>query len=694
MIELVQAAQSPALQSLWHDVLDDLRDVYDLHFVCEVFATQIAVHFETRAMIAMEDTETHNYDVWISEPSAEVVRKRWPSESAGLAEHFAHSQPVYLTKLEQPASEILSSRLWLEAHNALLVVPLKSDHQAYRPFPATLATLIDPPATVLNDSSVVTRVAELMCVFMDRAAMRQELDRKAVEFEVITDISRVLSSTLNIQQIYELLTGPIRQTLNVETLSIGLVEAYTGDIVFVEKLLGPRFDRLPPIRVRKGQGIAGWVADHREPVIINDVYSDRRFYSGVDRKSGFRTNSMICIPLKVDERCIGVLQAINRRFGNFTKHDLRLMEGLGSPLAAAIENANLNAILAAEKQRFDTLYGNISDGLVAINPDGIITQSNSSFISILYDHDEPVVGSKLVERLQVARGDMGNFIDGVFAAEDGLQQLVEVIRENGRTIPVLLSGLTVPDSKGTSPEAILILSDLTQIMEVERMREDLFQGIVHELHTPLAAILLYSRLLRDVRDSHTEKFERFLGVIERESDRLQRMIKQSLDLVKLESHEMLRTPGVLSLNVVFEETLPELAARAVGKGLLFRQRIEPDLPPIVGQDEAFRLILGILLDNAIKFTPSGGIQVSAWSSDGSVQIEIKDDGIGIPAESIAHVFKRFYRTQLAVERGLAGSGLGLYVVKESLDNYNGQISAESTVGKGTVFTIRLPVAET
>ena len=144
MIELVQAAQSPALQSLWHDVLDDLRDVYDLHFVCEVFATQIAVHFETRAMIAMEDTETHNYDVWISEPSAEVVRKRWPSESAGLEEHFAHSQPVYLTKLEQPASEILSSRLWLEAHNALLVVPLKSDHQAYRPFPATLAALIDP----------------------------------------------------------------------------------------------------------------------------------------------------------------------------------------------------------------------------------------------------------------------------------------------------------------------------------------------------------------------------------------------------------------------------------------------------------------------------------------------------------------------------------------------------------------------
>jgi signal transduction histidine kinase len=157
---------------------------------------------------------------------------------------------------------------------------------------------------------------------------------------------------------------------------------------------------------------------------------------------------------------------------------------------------------------------------------------------------------------------------------------------------------------------------------------------------------------------------------------------------------MLRSPGLLSLNPVFEETLPEVAARAVAKGLSFRQRIEPNLPPIVGQHEAFRLILVILLDNAIKFTPSGGVQVSAWSEDGSVLVEIRDDGIGIPAESIAHVFKRFYRTQLAVERGLAGSGLGLYVVKESLDYYNGRITVQSTIGKGAVFTIRLPVAET
>ena len=158
-----------------------------------------------------------------------------------------------------------------------------------------------------------------------------------------SDISRALSSTLNIQQIYQLLTGPIRQTLNVETLSIGLIEPVTGDILFVEKLFGPMFERLPPVRLKRGQGIAGWVAEHKEPVIITDAYSDQRFFSGIDHRSGFRTHSMICIPLQVDERTIGILQAINRQFGRFSDHDLQLMQALGGPLAAAIENANLHA---------------------------------------------------------------------------------------------------------------------------------------------------------------------------------------------------------------------------------------------------------------------------------------------------------------------------------------------------------------
>ncbi|MCZ2113860.1 MAG: sensor histidine kinase, partial [Anaerolineae bacterium] len=99
-----------------------------------------------------------------------------------------------------------------------------------------------------------------------------------------------------------------------------------------------------------------------------------------------------------------------------------------------------------------------------------------------------------------------------------------------------------------------------------------------------------------------------------------------------------------------------------------------------------------LLDNAVKFTPSGNVQVNIRHEEDNVIIEISDEGIGIPPQSMRHLFKRFYRTQTAIERGVAGTGLGLYMVNEILKNYNGRISVQSTLGEGSVFTVQLPIA--
>jgi two-component system phosphate regulon sensor histidine kinase PhoR len=693
MIDVGRPGQSHELFAMWQDVLSDLQDVYDVHFVCASFSFHVARHSGARALVALADTEAKCYDVWVTDPAGETIQFRWTKDEAGIDPLMSYTRPTYLDKLERSAAEILAGRLWLQAHRQLLVAPLLRDERPYKAFPPALLALIDPPETGLTGPDAVQKMIDLMCVFLDRAALRQETDRRTVEFAVITDISHVLSSTLNVQQIYRLLTGPIRQTLNVHTLSIGLIEPVTGDIVFVEKLLGPMFEQLPPVRVKKGQGIAGWVAEHQEPVIINDAYADRRFFSGVDRRSGFRTHSMICIPLKVDDRTIGVLQAINRQFGRFTEHDLQLMLGLSGPLAAAIENANLHADVLAEKRRIETLFASMSEGLVTVNRDGIITRANSAFASLLYDEGQEIVGSPLHERLRTRKGDIGELLARVLAAEENAQLATDITRNDGRLLPVLISGALVQDETGAASEAILVFSDLTQIREVERMRDDLFHGIIHELRTPLATILMYSRLLREGKARQPDKAERFLGVIERESDRLQRMIRQMLDLAKLEAREMRRSPEPVMLNAVFDEALPPLADRAVQKGLLFRQRIEPNLPPVLGNDEFYDMALKNLLDNAIKFTPSGSVQVAAWSDNGSVVIEVSDEGIGIPDEAMSNLFKRFYRTQTAVERGIAGTGLGLYMVKENLRSYNGQIAVQSTLGKGSVFTIRLPIAQ-
>jgi signal transduction histidine kinase len=234
---------------------------------------------------------------------------------------------------------------------------------------------------------------------------------------------------------------------------------------------------------------------------------------------------------------------------------------------------------------------------------------------------------------------------------------------------------------------------LGQIREVERMRDDFFHGIIHELRTPLATILMYARLLREGKAQDQEKADRFLGVIERESDRLQKMVRQMLQVAKLEARELQRSAEPIEFNPLFEEMLPPLADTATEKGLSFSQRIERDLPAVMGTKDTFYLIFKNLVDNAIKFTLSGTVRIDAYHKEGEIYVLVKDQGIGIPKASLPNLFGRFFRAQTAVERGIAGTGLGLYMVKESVEHFGGMIEVDSVEGKGTTFIVRLPVAD-
>jgi signal transduction histidine kinase len=300
--------------------------------------------------------------------------------------------------------------------------------------------------------------------------------------------------------------------------------------------------------------------------------------------------------------------------------------------------------------------------------------------------------------IKLESGDLAAFLEEVLTTEEEYKQVAaKLFTQNAsgdvETAPVLISGAPIKDETGQASEMIIVFSDLRQIREVERMRDDFFNGIVHELRTPLATILMYARMLRGGKtEGDPEKADRFLGVIERESDRLQKMVRQMLRLAKLESRELQRTSELVDLNELFAEMLPPMADRATQKGLVFSQKIPPDLPPVSGERETFYLIFKNLIENAIKFTLSGTVRVEAWVDAEQVWVKVKDEGIGIPQLALPNLFKRFYRTQTAVERGIAGTGLGLYMVKESVENFDGRIQVDSVEGEGTTFTVNFPVA--
>lgn len=673
---------------------NELANVFDAHSVCAIIGSEVAVETKIVTVIGISDPQRQHYDVWICNPDGQVEQLIWPLLSASFEPFLKSGRPTLLEKLSQPVSELVNSELWLIPSEEILAVPLPYPAAENPVPPPGVLCLIDPDGKYVPNDHFLEDLARSMTVYLDRAFLRRRVDRQSVEFGVISDISHTLTSTLSMDNVFQQLTGTIRRTLNVESLSVGLAEPHSDDIVFVTQLLGSEFSNLSQLRVKRGQGIAGWVAEHGEAVIVNDAYADQRFYSGPDRKSGFRTNSMLCIPLTVENRTIGVLQAINRRYGEFTEHDLQLLQAIGGPLAAAIENARLHADVLAGKRRVETLFSSMSEGMLTITLDGQVTRANEALGALLLTEPSELHDQIAADVITLRDADLNDFIATVLESEEEYPQIVADLKRRGPGfVPVLISGAPIRDERNRVNEIIFTFSDLSQIREVERMREDLFQAIAHELRTPLATILMYARLLREGKARDEEKAARFLGVIERESDRLQRMVRRMMQLAKYETSELQRSLEPVNINPILEELLPSMADLAIEKGLLFRQRIEPDLPPILGDPERLEEIFSNIIVNAIKFTPAGTISISAAVTHNYVEIEVVDQGIGIPEEAIPNLFKRFYRTQTAVERGIAGTGLGLYMVKRNVEKYNGTISVTSSEEKGTKFVLSFPISE-
>jgi len=176
------------------------------------------------------------------------------------------------------------------------------------------------------------------------------LEKKVEQLNTLMELSSLINSTLDTREIRKRAIEAATKLMDAEAGSLMLVDQETGELFF-EVALGEKGDKLKEIRLKKGEGIAGWVADHGEPIIIHDVQTDHRFFKTADEKSAFITRDMVCVPVKTKDKVLGVLEAINKRNGTFDEEDKEALMALGNQVATAIENANLYQELK------ETFYG-------------------------------------------------------------------------------------------------------------------------------------------------------------------------------------------------------------------------------------------------------------------------------------------------------------------------------------------------
>ena len=241
----------------------------------------------------------------------------------------------------------------------------------------------------------------------------------------------------------------------------------------------------------------------------------------------------------------------------------------------------------------------------------------------------------------------------------------------------------------------MVLHDVSETRRLERVRQDFVANASHELKTPLASIKAYTETLLDWALDDEKVNKKFLGRIDEQADRLNQLILDLLSLARLDAGQeaFQHTPMRLEPAVRQAVELNRQRAETKHLELMCEATAEAGASVVLADEEAIRQIVDNLIDNAIKYTPEGGrvrVSMSCPDFEEEVVLAVEDTGIGIPRADLPRVFERFYRVDKARSRELGGTGLGLSIVKNLVQSLGGRIQVESAVGKGSVFTLRLP----
>jgi len=287
-------------------------------------------------------------------------------------------------------------------------------------------------------------------------------------------------------------------------------------------------------------------------------------------------------------------------------------------------------------------------------------------------------------------------VDDILAGSAG--ENVELSIVDAVTRHFLAEMLPIRASGGEGSGVIIALQDLTAARRIDQTRSDFIANVSHELRTPLSALIGFIETLHGPARDDAPARERFLVLMREQAERMSRLIGDLMSLSRIELHEHSRPKGRVDVISAAQTVVEVLQMKAKEKSVRLKLDM-PDRPAVaIGDDDEITQIIQNLVDNAIKYSGEGSTVNIAVShnqpptGEPEIAIVVRDQGYGIEAEHLPRLTERFYRVDAARSRAMGGTGLGLAIVKHIVNHHGGRLAVESTPGKGSTFTVRLPAA--
>jgi NtrC-family two-component system sensor histidine kinase KinB len=542
-----------------------------------------------------------------------------------------------------------------------------------------------PGAYGTEDGQVVAAFAEQAAVAVLNARLYADSERRSYGLRALAATAQAINGAFDLNEVLRLVVVHAQEWLGMEAASLALVE---GNSLVFKQTVGPVAEYLRGASIQMGAGVAGWVAQHNEPIIVPDARADERFFSGVDERTGFVTRALACVPVRIQNRPIGVIEVMNPVSGRFDPDTLHLLDSLASLAGTAIIQAQRVDELRAAENRFSGLFEESLDPILISNLEGVITDANRRASEFFGFSRADLVGMRVAALHRVRTDSLAAGRYTPLFSGQAISYQTLITTSAGKGVPVEVHAKLI--KRGDEKFIHWIQHDLSDRVALEELRNDLMSMIVHDLRSPLGNIMSSLDILRSTLPGDDEMLNSLLSIAGRAATRLSRLVDSLLDLRRLESGDLRLNRVAVNTVALLNEAVEQVQPTAEAKGIQLVTTV-PVTPPVVPLDvDLIRRVMINLLDNAVKYTPRAGTITTRlkWGSE-LLTVSVRDTGPGIPAGEHQRIFDKFTRVQRATSA--KGLGLGLAFCKLAVEAHGGRIWAESEHEAGATFSFTLPI---
>ncbi len=506
-----------------------------------------------------------------------------------------------------------------------------------------------------RDERLLEAIADFAAIAIQNARLFQATDqalaRRVQELSALNEVTHAVSSSLDLDRVYNVLVAQINHHWPVAAVRLHLLNNQKGNLEILNNTT--KRDSTSPLINR---GIIWHVSQSGEVVVTNDAANDPSYAPKIDDLNGRPPHSIASVPLRVQDKIVGVLTLLNKANGPFTDEDVARLKAFANPITTAIQNARLFEEAQQQRTAIQAMARTLSQPIIFLDETGQVLVSNEAAHTILDNHM-----TELFAGLSTSKGETKEIEVGEKTYLATAQHLRQV---------------------GT----IIVMQDITYVKQLEQDRAEFMRALSHDLKSPLTSIRGFAQLLKRVMEVN-ERADQYIDKIVSSSDRMLDMVNQLLQIARSEEIEVEREP--CNLDVIVKKAIGDVEGAALHKSIHLDYAVEGEPYLVLGDEMRLYHMALNLVDNAIKYSPEKTtVSISLTYHRREVVLRVSDEGQGIAEEDLERVFDKYYRGAKA--KAQPGAGVGLSVVAGIADAHGGRATVRNRQTGGAAFSIALP----